>query len=41
MPFCTAWCMVGRAGSHAVRQIHTLTTPAEQDAPGVSRSYAF
>ena len=24
MPFCTAWCMVGRAGSHTVRQIHTL-----------------
>ena len=39
MPFCTAWCIVGRAGSHTVRQIHTLTTPAEQDAPGVSRSY--
>ena len=26
MPFCTAWCMVGRAGSHTVRQIHTLIT---------------
>ena len=33
MPFCTAWCMVGRAGSHTVRQIHTLISRSSRMCP--------